>query len=327
MNTSGEAAEQIMRMSLEGAEILIKLTGSGAKNAAVLLYSIYKEQNKTRGKERLTNMLRSGKPLKVYTFKRDNLEKFKEVAKEYGILYTVLKEKEDKDGVFDVLVRADDDSKLARVIERFKFSGVDTAEVRTSMQKEKAEKEEATQTAPAKEEESKESAEEPEKEAESTVTAQVGDDEEKETPERTAPTKEQNLDDLAILTGEKPATENPTMARQGAEEPLPESSSMDEGKAVTGSPAPDRSGTEPNGKKSLTMSSLTETEPKPQEGESTSQPKSKESGADGYKTPCGRVDISDVIRRKKEARAAQAKAEKGLPAKDLPLPKKDKKER
>ena len=139
MNTSGEAAEQVMRMSLEGAEILIKLTGSGAKNAAVLLYSIYKEQNKTRGKERLTNMLRSGKPLKVYTFKRDNLEKFKEVAKEYGILYTVLKEKEDKDGVFDVLVRADDDSKLARVIERFKFSGVDTSEVRTSMQKEKAE--------------------------------------------------------------------------------------------------------------------------------------------------------------------------------------------
>ena len=62
MNTSGEAAEQVMRMSLEGAEILIKLTGSGAKNAAVLLYSIYKEQNKTRGKERLTNMLRSGKP-------------------------------------------------------------------------------------------------------------------------------------------------------------------------------------------------------------------------------------------------------------------------
>ena len=36
MNTSGEAAEQVMRMSLEGAEILIKLTGSGAKNAAVL---------------------------------------------------------------------------------------------------------------------------------------------------------------------------------------------------------------------------------------------------------------------------------------------------
>lgn len=150
MNTSGEAAEQVMRMSLEGAEILIKLTGSGAKNAAVLLYSIYKEQNKTRGKERLTNMLRSGKPLKVYTFKRDNLEKFKEVAKEYGILYTVLKEKEDKDGVFDVLVRADDDSKLARVIERFKFSGVDTAESEPPCRKRKRKREKRHRPHPPK---------------------------------------------------------------------------------------------------------------------------------------------------------------------------------
>lgn len=315
MNTSGEAAEQVMRMSLEGAEILIKLTGSGAKNAAVLLYSIYKEQNKTRGRERLTNMLRSGKPLKVYTFKRENLEKFKEVAKEYGILYTVLKEKDDKDGVFDVLVRADDDSKLARVIERFKFSGVDTAQVRTSIQKEKDAKE--AQDTPDAEKRAKTPEAEPETETEATVPAQVGDDEEKETPERTAPTLEQNLDDLAVLTGEKPATENPTMARQGAEQPLPERSSTDEGKAAM----------QPNGKKSLTMSSLTETEPKPQEGESTSQPKSKESGADGYKTPDGRVDISDVIKKKKEARAAKARGETGLPTKDLPLPKNQKNER
>ena len=79
-------------------------------------------------KERLTNMLRSGKPLKVYTTKRDNLEKFKEVARN-TVSSIPCSKKEDKDGVFDVLVRADDDSKLARVIERFKFSGVDTAEV------------------------------------------------------------------------------------------------------------------------------------------------------------------------------------------------------
>ena len=37
MNTSGEAADQVMRMMLNGAEVLIKLSGSGAKNAAVLL--------------------------------------------------------------------------------------------------------------------------------------------------------------------------------------------------------------------------------------------------------------------------------------------------
>ncbi len=31
MNTSGDAAEQIVRMSLEGTEVALKLTGSAAK--------------------------------------------------------------------------------------------------------------------------------------------------------------------------------------------------------------------------------------------------------------------------------------------------------
>ena len=66
MNTSGEAAEQIVRMSLEGFEVAAKITGAGAKNIAVLLYSILKEEKKTKGKARLTNMLRSGKELKVF---------------------------------------------------------------------------------------------------------------------------------------------------------------------------------------------------------------------------------------------------------------------
>ena len=52
MNTSGEAADQVMRMMLNGAEVLIKLSGSGAKNAAVLLYSIAREQKKTKGAAR-----------------------------------------------------------------------------------------------------------------------------------------------------------------------------------------------------------------------------------------------------------------------------------
>lgn len=69
MNTGGDAAEQIVRMSLEGFEVAVKITGAGAKNIAVLLYSILKEEQKTKGKARLTNLLRSGKPLKIYTLK------------------------------------------------------------------------------------------------------------------------------------------------------------------------------------------------------------------------------------------------------------------
>lgn len=53
MNTGGEAAEQIVRMSLEGFEVAAKITGAGAKNIAILLYSILKEEKKTKGKARL----------------------------------------------------------------------------------------------------------------------------------------------------------------------------------------------------------------------------------------------------------------------------------
>ena len=140
MNTGGESAEQLMRMMLNGSEVLIRLTGSGAKNVAVLLYSVLREQKKTKGATRLSNMLRSGKKLRVYTFRDKDLPKFKEVAKQYGILYTILKEKDHTGGVFDVLVRAEDEHKLARVMERFKFSSVDTASLRAEILKEKQER-------------------------------------------------------------------------------------------------------------------------------------------------------------------------------------------
>ncbi len=139
MNTSGEAADQVMRMMLNGAEVLIKLSGSGAKNAAVLLYSIARQQKKTKGHARLESMIRSGKPLKVYTFKDSDLPKFKEVAKQYGILYTVLKEKDRTGGVFDVMVRAEDESKIARITERFHLARVDTADLRAEIIREKEE--------------------------------------------------------------------------------------------------------------------------------------------------------------------------------------------
>ena len=85
MNTGGEAAEQIVRMSWEGFEVAAKITGAGAKNIAILLYSILKEEKKTKGKARLTSMLRSGKELKVFTVKSDDLKKFTQEAKKYGV--------------------------------------------------------------------------------------------------------------------------------------------------------------------------------------------------------------------------------------------------
>ena len=118
MNTGGEAAEQIVRMSLEGFEVAAKITGAGAKNIAILLYSILKEEKKTKGKARLTSMLRSGKELKVFTVKSGDLKKFTQEAKKYGVLYCVLTDRKNKDpnAEVDVIARAEDASKISPIV-------------------------------------------------------------------------------------------------------------------------------------------------------------------------------------------------------------------
>ena len=142
MNTGGDAAEQIVRMSLEGFEVAAKLTGAGAKNIAVLLYTILKEEQKTKGKARLTNMLRSGKELKVFTVKNEDLKRFTQEAKKYGVLYCVLADRKNKDpkAEVDVIARAEDASKISRIVERFNLASVDTASIVTEVEKAKDEK-------------------------------------------------------------------------------------------------------------------------------------------------------------------------------------------
>lgn len=51
MNTGGEAAEQIVRMSLEGFEVAAKITGAGAKNIAILCIPFLKKKGKPKAKQ------------------------------------------------------------------------------------------------------------------------------------------------------------------------------------------------------------------------------------------------------------------------------------
>ena len=126
-------------MSLEGFEVAAKITGAGAKNIAILLYSILKEEKKTKGKARLTSMLRSGKELKVFTVKNGDLKKFTQEAKKYGVLYCVLTDRKNKDpnAEVDVIARAEDASKISRIVERFNLASVDTASIVTEAEKSK----------------------------------------------------------------------------------------------------------------------------------------------------------------------------------------------
>ena len=152
MNNGGDAAEQVVRLSLEGFEVAAKLSGSAAKNVALLLVSVLKQEQKTKGKARLTNMIKSGKELKVFTIPNKDLKKFTEQAKRYGVLYCVLRDRNTKgDNVpIDIIARAEDASKIQRIVERFELSSVDKAAIVTEAQKAVEQREAKEQDKPTK---------------------------------------------------------------------------------------------------------------------------------------------------------------------------------
>ena len=134
MNHS-DAADQIVNMTLKGIEVVAKISGAGAKNLATYLYAVLKDQKKTKGKARLQGLLRSGKELKVFAVKNEDLRKFTQEAKRYGVLYCALRDKRDLDGMCDIMVRAEDASKINRIVERFKLATVDTASIKSEIEK------------------------------------------------------------------------------------------------------------------------------------------------------------------------------------------------
>lgn len=134
MYNSGDAAEQVVRMSLEGAEFALKITGAAAKNLAAALYTVLKDQKKTKGKARIEAMLREKRPLKVYTIKKEDCPEFAKQAKGYGILYAPIPVKKGDDTI-DILVFEDDAARANRIVEKFKLTVVDTASIKEDIEK------------------------------------------------------------------------------------------------------------------------------------------------------------------------------------------------
>lgn len=137
MQAGGESADQVVRMSLQGIEVAtnvaMKIGGTATKSLAATLYAIMTDKKKIKGKARLDSMLKSGKELKVFAIHHDDLKMFCEEAKRYGVLYSVLKEKNNKDGICDIMVRAEDASKISRIVDKFELATIDTKAIREAV--------------------------------------------------------------------------------------------------------------------------------------------------------------------------------------------------
>ena len=121
MNTGGDAAERLVRDSLMLTEEAVKLAGLGAKNLAALLVALAKEEEKTHGPTRLTRLLRSGEELKLLPIKSEDLRQFRQLAKEYGVLFCPIKNKSLDNGLNDILFPASAAASVNRVLEHMGY--------------------------------------------------------------------------------------------------------------------------------------------------------------------------------------------------------------
>lgn len=131
MSVSSDSAEEIVRISLDGFEVVARLSGSMAKEMAVLLYAMAKEnKSKAKGQTRLSKLLKSNSTLKIFALKKEDFKDFKKQAKKYNVLYSALYQKEDndKDGIIDILVKEEDAVRVNRIIERFELTTVEKVE-------------------------------------------------------------------------------------------------------------------------------------------------------------------------------------------------------
>lgn len=129
MYAGGETADQAVRMTLQGIEvaasIALKAGDTASRSLAATLYAILTDKKKVKGKTRLNTLLKSGKELKVFAIRHDDLKTFCEEAKNYGVLYCVLKEKNNTSGICDIMVRAEDASKISRIMDKFELANID----------------------------------------------------------------------------------------------------------------------------------------------------------------------------------------------------------
>ena len=246
MNTSGEAADQVVRMSLEVGEAALKISGTGAQQLAVILYAILKEQKKTKGRARLETLVRSGKPLTVFSVKESDMKQFVQEAKRYGILYCAVRDpRGSRDGMVDIMVKEEDAPRINRIVERFQFASVtEAAQIKTEIQRskeEKAKNHKADKTKKPKGEKTKPQKEKSKGEKVQGVPEIADSPEEVQKSQPDDSREEQLLDELLGTPSKKEETKqkNPSLAKTVKSHPS-EPTSRKRGRAAGGTSKPQK---------------------------------------------------------------------------------------
>ena len=132
----GDAADEMVRMVLNGTEVAIKLTGSAAKNLAALLVAWSKKEKKVYGKTTMMKLLKSGEPLQVLSMTKEQYSRFKGMAKK-KVLYAPFLNKKRGDNKLDVVISEKSLPMVNHILKKIGYGEVAKPEMQAEESKKK----------------------------------------------------------------------------------------------------------------------------------------------------------------------------------------------
>lgn len=125
MNPETDAANMItntvVKVAVEGAEKAIKVTGAGAMGIAKIIAQEIKHPSKSRGKTSIRTLMQRSNVQKIFELKSQDLKDFAKNAKQYGLVYHVIRKK-DTPNILQIMVNAEDAAKINRIYENLKIA-------------------------------------------------------------------------------------------------------------------------------------------------------------------------------------------------------------
>lgn len=128
MSEEIQQAVQIIRVGYDGIEIAMKI-GSGAieqtKKAIDFLIALL-DHEKTMGKTDMRKLLMKGGDLQVLQFPTGEMKQVEKLAKKYGILYSVLPDINQKDGMSEIIFHTEAVPRVNMMIQKLKSGRIAT---------------------------------------------------------------------------------------------------------------------------------------------------------------------------------------------------------
>ena len=117
----GEAADQMVRMMLSGTEVAVRLGGSALKNLLALTMALAHNRKTLTGKVNMGKMLRETRDLRRFPMTPQQFKQFKKLAKKHKLLFSVIKDKDDRGKLMDVILPVTELDRANAIFERILY--------------------------------------------------------------------------------------------------------------------------------------------------------------------------------------------------------------